>query len=138
MSAGSMNMNSSPTSMSNEAMHGMAMSNIKNTTFVKEVKILGVNTKIEINPFHSGFNTFKITFTDADGKPFSKTSAVRMIFKNDEADIGPITTNLKPISPGVYTIIGGYISQPGQWNIAMAAQRPSDYDLNHRFSSMVT
>ena len=40
-----------------------------------------------------------------------------MIFKNDQADIGPITTKLTKVSPGVYTIRGGYISQPGEWNL---------------------
>ena len=49
-------------------MAGMSMNNAKNNSYVKEVKILNVNTKIEINPFHSGFNTFKITFTAAGWK----------------------------------------------------------------------
>ena len=119
-------------------MNGVSMSNLKNNRqYVKEVKILNVNTKIEINPFHSGFNTFKITFTDTNGQPYSKILTVRMIFKNDQADIGPITTKLDKVSPGVYTIRGGYISQPGEWNVAMAAQRPSDYDLNYRFNPTV-
>lgn len=134
MNAGYMNMNMNMTPSSTS----MSINNIKNSSFVREVKILGVNTKIEVNPFHSGFNTFKITFTDEGKKVYSKISAVRMIFKNDQADIGPITANLKPISPGVYSITGGYLSQPGEWNIAMAVQRPSDYDLNYRFSSMIT
>ena len=119
-------------------MNGVSMSNLMNNgSYVKEVKILNVNTKIEINPFHSGFNTFKITFTDTNGQPYSKILTVRMIFKNDQADIGPITTKLTKVSPGVYTIRGGYISQPGEWNVAMAAQRPSDYDLNYRFNPTV-
>ena len=62
---------SSPSHASTAQMAGMSMNNAKNNSYVKEVKILNVNTKIEINPFHSGFNTFKITFTDADGKPYS-------------------------------------------------------------------
>jgi copper transport protein len=121
-------------------MNDMSMSNFKknnNNSYVKEVKILNINTKIEINPFYSGFNTFKITFTDTNGQPYSKILTVRMIFKNDQADIGPITTKLTKVSPGVYTIRGGYISQPGEWNVAMAAQRPSDYDLNYRFNPTV-
>ena len=60
-----------------------------------------------------------------------------MIFKNDQADIGPITAKLNQISPGIYAITGGYISQPGEWNVAIAAQRPSDYDLNYKFTSIV-
>jgi hypothetical protein len=136
-----MNMGASTSSLpsqdSTDQMAGMSMNNAKNSSYVKEAKILNVNIKIEINPFHSGFNTFKITFTGADGKPYSNLSTVRMIFKNAQADFGPITTSLKPVSAGVYTITGGYISQPGEWNIAIAAQRPSEYDLNYRFTSNI-
>jgi uncharacterized membrane protein len=141
MSSMSMGASSSPSSSpapsSTEQMDGMSMHNTENSSYVKEAKILNVNTKIEINPLHSGFNTFKITFTTLDGKPYSNISTVRMIFKNNQADIGPITTSLKPVSTGVYTIFGGYISQPGEWNIAIAAQRPSNYDLNYRFTSNI-
>ena len=114
---------SSPSHDSTDQMAGMSMNNAKNSSYVKEVKILNVNTKIEINPFHSGFNTFKITFTGADGKPYSNLSTVRMIFKNAQADIGPISTSLKPVSAGVYTITGGYISQPGEWNIVYRSSK---------------
>jgi hypothetical protein len=60
-----------------------------------------------------------------------------MIFKNEQSDIGPITKKLNQISPGIYAITGGYMSQPGEWNIAMAAQRPSNYDLNYKFISII-
>lgn len=136
MSAGSMDKGSS-INMQNNGMHGTPMANSMNTSYIKETKILNVDTRLEISPFKSGFNTFKVSFIDPNGKPYSKISAVRMIFKNDQADIGPITVNLKKITPGIYSITGGYLSQPGEWNIALAAQRPSDYDLNYRFTSTV-
>ena len=117
--------------------NNMPMTNLKNNSYVKEVNILNVTTKLEINPFHSGLNTFKITFTDSHKEPYSNISTVRMIFKNEQADIGPITKKLNQISPGIYAITGGYISQPGEWNIAMAAQRPSNYDLNYKFISII-
>ena len=117
--------------------NNMPMPNLKNNSYVKEVNILNVTTKLEINPFHSGFNTFKITFTDSHKEPYSNLSTVRMIFKNEQADIGPITKKLNQISPGIYAITGGYISQPGEWNIAMTAQRPSNYDLNYKFTSII-
>ena len=135
MNMGSMSMTSS--AISNTGMQDMSMQNLKNGSYIKETKIMNVNTKIEINPFHSGFNTFKVTFTDSNGKPYGNISTVRMIFKNDQADIGPITANLKSISTGVYAITGGYISQPGDWKISIAAQRPSNYDLNYRLNSKV-
>ena len=117
--------------------NNMPMANLKNNSYVKEVNILNVTTKLEINPFHSGLNTFKITFTDSHKEPYSNISTVRMIFKNEQADIGPITKKLNQISPGIYVITGGYISQPGEWNIEMAAQRPSNYDLNYKFTSIL-
>ncbi|HEY7078115.1 MAG TPA: CopD family protein, partial [Nitrososphaeraceae archaeon] len=94
----------------------------KNSTLVKEAKIMNVNTKIEINPFYSGFNTFKITFTDLSGKPYTKVTGAELIFKNEKADIGPIVGTMKKIQPNVFTI-GTFIGLPGEWNIALAAQR---------------
>jgi hypothetical protein len=37
-----------------------------------------------------------------------------MVFRNDQAGIGPISANLNQTGPGMYTITGGYLSQPGQ------------------------
>ena len=136
MNMGAMTMTST-SAISNTGMQGMLMQNLKNSSYIKETKIMDVNTKIEINPFNSGFNTFKVTFTDSNGKSYGNISTVRMVFKNDQADIGPITANLKSISTGVYSITGGYISQPGDWKISIAAQRPSNYDLNYRLTTLV-
>ncbi len=40
-------------------------SKITNNSYSNEVKIMNTNAKIQINPFYTGFNTFKITFTDS-------------------------------------------------------------------------
>ena len=58
---------------------------IANTSYSNEVKIMDTNTKIQINPFYTGFNTFKITFTGIDGKPVKNISNVVMQFTNDQA-----------------------------------------------------
>jgi uncharacterized membrane protein len=110
---------------------------MKNSTLVKQAKIMNVNTKVEINPFYSGFNTFKITFTDPNGKPYNKVTGAELIFKNDKADIGPIVVTMKKIKPNIFAV-GTFIGLPGEWNIAMAAQRQADYDLNYAFTSKIT
>jgi hypothetical protein len=46
--------------------------------------------------------------------------------------------NFNQSGHGTYTITGGYISQPGQWDISMAAQRVDDYDLNYKITLNVT
>ena len=99
---------------------------------------MNVNTKLEINPFYSGFNTFKVTFTDANGRPNTKVNAVEMTFINTAANMGPIVANLQKTGPGVFSVTGAYISQPGEWDIALAAQRVQDLDLNYEFTAKVT
>jgi hypothetical protein len=61
-----------------------------------------------------------------------------MVFRNDQANIGPIIANLNQTSLEVYAVTGGYLSQPGQWDVSMAAQRLNDYDLNYKLTLNVT
>ena len=96
------------------------------------------NTKIEINPFYSGFNVFKVTFTDAAGKPYTKVSTTEIVFGNTAADISNVVANLQKIGPGVFSVTGAYISQPAEWDIALSAQRVQDLDLNYAFTAKVT
>jgi hypothetical protein len=103
-----MNVPSSSSSSTN--MTGMSMTPIKNHTYVKETTMMNVNTKIEITPFYSGSNTFKVSFTDTQDKPYTKVSSVTMAFRNDQAGIGPIAANFNQSGPGTYTITGGYLS----------------------------
>jgi hypothetical protein len=137
-----MNMAMSPMSSSSAStmsgMSGMSMTPVKNSTYTIQTKIMNVNTKIEINPFYSGFNTFKVTFTDAAGKPYTKVSTTEIVFGNAAADISNVVANLQKIRPGVYSVTGAYISQPGEWDIALSAQRVQDLDLNYEFTAKVT
>ena len=137
-----MNMAMSSTSSSSAStisgMSGMHMTSTKNSTYTIRTKIMNVNTKIEINPFYSGFNTFKVTFTDAAGKPYTKVSSTEIVFGNTAADISNVVANLHKIEPGVFSVTGAYISQPGEWDIALSAQRVQDLDLNYEFTAKVT
>src|SRR4029077_10392104 len=82
-------------------------------------------------------NTFKISFTDQNGKPYTKITGAEMIFKNEKADIGPIVVTMNKLQPNIFAV-GTFIGLPGEWNIAMAAQRQADYDLNYAFTSKIT
>jgi hypothetical protein len=109
----------------------------ENSSYTNDVKIMDTNTKLQINPFYAGFNTFKLTFTGADGKPAKDVSNVILQFTNDEADIGPIVVTLNKISDGTYSTFGGYLSQKGNWTIQLTAQRVNAYDLNNEFDVTV-
>jgi hypothetical protein len=131
-----MNMSSmAMTSSNSNTMPGMSM---KNSTYTVQTKIMNVNTKIEINPSYSGFNTFKVTFTDAAGKPYTKVTSAEIVFNNAVADITNEVANLQKLRPGVYSVTGGYISQPGEWDMALSAQRLQDIDLYYEFTHTLT
>lgn len=110
---------------------------LQNSSYTSEVNIMDINTKLQINPFYSGFNTFKVTFVGTDGKPAQNISNVILQFTNDEAGIGPIVVNLNKISEGTYSTFGGYLSQKGNWTIQLTAQRINAYDLNNEFDVTV-
>jgi copper transport protein len=134
-----MNMSSmGMTSSNSNTMPGMSMTPVKNSTYTIQTKITNVNTKIEINPFYSGFNTFKVTFTDAAGKPYTKVTSAEIVFNNAVADITNEVANLQKIRPGVFSVTGGYISQPGEWDMALSAQRLQDIDLYYDFTHTVS
>ena len=107
--------------------------------YSQQVTISGVDTTLEITPFHAGFNTFTITLSDAaTGSPPQNINAVYLRFTNQEARIGPIITTLNSTGEGSgsrYSAIGGYMSQPGNWEIDLVVQRIGAYDLNHSFEA---
>ena len=120
------------------AMPEMGMQNMTTTPgFSEQVTISGVDTTLEIAPFHAGFNTFTVTLSDeATGSPPQNINAIYLRFTNPEARIGPIVTTLNSTGDGSedrYSAVGGYLSQMGNWEIDLVVQRLGAYDLNYSF-----
>jgi hypothetical protein len=65
-------------------------------------------------------------------------SSTEIVFGNAAADINNVVANLRKIGPGVFSVTGAYISQPGESDIALSAQRVQDLDLNYEFTAKVT
>ncbi|HXX99120.1 MAG TPA: hypothetical protein VEL11_18680 [Candidatus Bathyarchaeia archaeon] len=61
-----------------------------------------------------------------------------MVFNNAAADFTNEVANLQKIRPGVFSVTGGYISQPGEWEMTLSAQSLQDIDLYYRFTGKVT
>jgi methionine-rich copper-binding protein CopC len=108
-----------------------------NKTFSEQTTIDNVNLKNEITPFSVGINTFNVTLTDQQGNPAKNITNVIMQFTNTESNIGPIVANLDKKGEGQYTVTGGYLSQPGEWEIKVIVQRSGAYDLNYSFKETV-
>ena len=61
---------------------------------------------------------------------------INVVNSSLEKAIGPIVVNLHTVRPGTFSV-GTLIPQPGEWSIAIAAQRHADYDLNYKFTAKV-
>ena len=105
-------------------------------SFVRELSNQGVPLALQISPFHVGFNNFTVTIPES-GQNSSQISQVFIEFKKSDGSLGPIIANLQQTAPGVYSIFGGYMSQPGQWDLKITVQRKGAYDLNYRLTEMV-
>jgi copper transport protein len=93
----------------------------------------GIPMTLTISPFHVGFNNFTVSIPEASQNS-SQISNVFAEFKKSDGSLGPIIAKLQKINPGVYSAIGGYLSQPGQWDMKITVQRISAYDLNYRLT----
>jgi copper transport protein len=101
--------------------------------FVQDLVNQGIPMTITISPFHVGFNNFTISIPEASQNS-SQISNVFAEFKKSDGSLGPIIAKLQKINPGVFSAIGGYLSQPGQWDMKITVQRMSAYDLNYRLT----
>ena len=88
---------------------------------------------LTISPFHIGFNNFTVNIPEASQNS-SQISNVAIEFKKSDGSLGPIIAKLQNINPGLYAIVGGYLSQPGQWDMKITIQRIGAYDLNYRLT----
>lgn len=92
-----------------------------------------VNLTLRITPFYVGQNTFNVTLTNESGISPTNIRNVILSFNNQEAGVGPIIANLNKTGEGEFAAQGSYLSQPGNWEIGVTAQRSGAYDLNHTF-----
>ena len=106
-----------------------------NNDFANSTSIDNVNLTYEISPFYSGINNnFTVTLSDSDGKAPTNIKTVFLVFSNKQAGIGPISAELPKVGEGEYSGSGGYLSQPGEWEVKTTVQRTEAYDLNYGFN----
>jgi methionine-rich copper-binding protein CopC len=109
--------------------------NMTNNDFVNSTIVNNVNITYRISPFYSGINNnFTVSLSDSDGNAPTNVKTVFLIFSNKQSGLGPISAELTEADEGQYSASGGYLSQPGDWDVKMTVQRNEVYDLNHSFT----
>jgi hypothetical protein len=111
------------------------VTNATSNKFVDSSIVNNVNITTKISPFYSGTNNnFTVSLSDSDGKAPANVKTVFLIFDNKQAGLGPISAELTKASEGLYEGSGGYLSQPGEWDVKIVIQRIDAYDLNHNIA----
>ena len=111
--------------------------NIKNNSLVEQATVDNVNITLKVTPFYLGENSFNVTFTEKYGEFSSNINNVILAFTNPQAGLGPIVATLNKTGEGKFAAQGSYLSQLGNWEIRITAQRSGGYDLNHTFDAVV-
>lgn len=117
---------------------GMVLTGQQNNgnIFSESSTVDNVNVTLKITPFYVGQNTFNVTLTDQSGTFPTNIRNVILSFTNQDVGIGPIVATLNKTGEGKFAAQGNYLSQPGNWDIKVTAQRSGAYDLNHTFESL--
>ena len=105
--------------------------------FVRTLETQRVPITFVISPFVTGFNNFTVNFF-GENESIGQVSNVSIEFRKSDLSLGPIFAKLSKNNETSYSVNGGYLSQPGQWDLKIIIQRSNLYDLNYRLSFTVS
>lgn len=104
--------------------------------FVRTLETQRVPITFVISPFVTGFNNFTVNIP-GNNESIDQVSNVSIEFRKSDLSLGPIFAKLSKNNETSYSTNGGYLSQPGQWDLKVTIQRSNLYDLNYRLSFTV-
>ena len=108
------------------------------TPYSKNVTADNVILNFDISPFRVGQNTFNIQVSYENGTTVENIRDVFLEFNNPAKNLGPIVEVMDKIESGNYISTGSFLSQEGNWEIKITAQRIGEYDINQLIDVDVT
>ncbi len=106
--------------------------------YSKNITDYNVILNFDISPFEVGQNTFTIQLSHENGTSVENIKDVFLEFSNPAKNLGPIVDVMEKIESGKYTSTGSFLSQEGNWEIKITAQRIGEYDINQLINVNVT
>lgn len=103
---------------------------------VRMLETQGIPIMFVISPFVTGFNNFTVNIL-GNTDSIAQFSNASIEFRKTDLSLGPIFANLAKNNETSYSVNGGYLSQPGMWDVKITVKRPNSYDLNYRTSFTV-
>jgi putative copper export protein/mono/diheme cytochrome c family protein len=101
--------------------------------FEADVTMADLQVRLEIEPNHTGLNTYAVALADAAGNPVD-ADRVRLTFRyQEDQTVGASTLALAPSSDGRYTGAGPYLTLEGDWRVEVEVRRPDVDDVTAFF-----
>ena len=119
-----------------ESMSNGKMSSEMQHEFIRTLETQGIPITFIISPFVTGFNNFTINFP-GENEIIGQISNASLEFRKGDLSLGPMYADLVKSNDTAYSINGGYLSQPGEWDVKITVKRSNSYDLNYRLSFTV-
>ena len=86
-----------------------------------------LNVTLKINPGRPGINTFTATIT-SNGWLVTDAQDVSLEFNNLSGMVPASKAAMTAVGNGVYTLKGGYLGMPDQWDVKVVVRRPGKFD----------
>jgi copper transport protein len=93
------------------------------TGYVNLVNAADLSIHAEVTPAQVGVNQFYIHLAHEDRSPIGEVQLVRLIFENQDVELGQSTTELSPIGVGFFSAEGAFLNQSGHWKLSLYVRR---------------
>ncbi len=113
-------------------MQAGAMSGYSQTTQVDDLRIT-----LAINPGTAGINTFNASITSG-GAPVADAKDVSLEFSSTSGSVPPSKATMTNQGSGAYSLQGGYLALPDQWDIKVVVIRPGKFDAYGDFTITIS
>ena len=135
LSAASLLTVTSPPSQDMQMTHGdmsdKGMPMVMHDNFLQTLDAQGIPINFLIVPFVIGFNNFTVNFL-GENQNISKVSNISIELKKADLSLSVINAKLERSNDTAFSVYGGYLGQPGKWDLKITVQRSDSYDLNYR------
>jgi copper transport protein len=97
--------------------------------YVNLVNAADLSIHVEVTPAQVGINQFYAHLAHKDGSPIGEVQLVRLIFENQDVELGQSTTELSPMGVDFFGVEGAFLNQPGHWKLSLYVRRRAVDDV---------
>ncbi len=105
--------------------------------YSRSTKVADLKVSLTIDPGRAGMNTFTARIT-SNGQPVIDAKDVSLEFSTQSGMMTASKAAMADMGKGVYTLRGGYLGMPDQWDVKVVVRRPGKFDAYAGFSVTIS